>query len=619
MSKRDLVIGIDLGTTNSCVAIYEHGQAQVIQNAEGKRTTPSIVGFSKSGEVLVGEAAKRQIVTNPTNTIFSAKRFIGSTFAERATEAKRMPYNVKQSSAGAVVFDVNGKELTPQEISSKVLLKMKQTAEDYTGEKISKAIITVPAYFSNSQRQATKDAAEIAGLEVLRLINEPTAAALAYGLDKKKSGKIFVTDIGGGTTDFSCLDISDGVVEVLSTSGDAHLAGDNLDEVLVDYLLKTFKDQSGIDVSKDSMALQRLKEAAEKAKIELSSAHQTEINLPFLSANQEGPKHLALTLSRSEFEKMITPLIDKMFLPCKQALQDAKLAPSDIDEVILVGGSTRVPLIQQRVKDIFGKEPSKGVNPDEVVALGAAIQGGVLRGEVNDVLLLDVLSLSLGLETLGGVMTTLIERNTTIPTRKTQVFSTAADNQSAVTVNVFQGERAMVVDNTKLASFTLTDIPPAPRGVPQIEIMFDVTTDGIINVSAKDLGTNKEQKITVSSATKLDKSEIERMVREAEANAEADKQKRELVEVKNQLSTMIFHGEKLIKDHPGKNFETLSQELEKAQQLTNSDNLEEIKNGLQLLQTQVHKVTEELYKQNAQPESPKDDVVDAEYEDSSKS
>jgi molecular chaperone DnaK len=622
---KEVILGIDLGTTNSVIAIWEGNEAKVIANSEGARTTPSVISFTKTGDVLVGVTAKRQAVTNPKGTVYSAKRFIGRTFAETKEEAKRMPYKVEQGKNGEALIEINNVLYTPQELSAKVLLKLKQAAEEYLGHPVTKAVITVPAYFRDSSRAATVDAGKIAGLEVLRVIAEPTAAALAYGFDKKKGSKIAVFDAGGGTFDISLLEIGDGVTEVIATNGDASLGGDNFDEALVDYLLHTFKAETGIDVSTDPIALQRLKESAEKAKIELSSTPSTDINLPFLTANDTGPKHLNLTLTRAKFEQLITPFVDKLFEPCKKAMADANLKVSDLDEVILVGGSTRVPLIQERVKKFFGKEPNKSVNPDEIVALGAAIQGAVLSGDVTDILLLDVTPLSLSLETVGGVATRLIERNTTIPTRKTQVFSTAADNQSAVTVNVFQGERPMAADNMKLASFTLSDIPPAPRGVPQIEIEYNIDANGIVSVSAKDLGTGKEQHITVTSSTKLSEDEIKKMVKEAEANAETDKQKKELAEAKNNLDSLVFNTEKLLQDQADKIEDDLKQEttdaIAAAKEKLGSLDLEELKATFETMQKQTHKVSEAMYKKQdeaaqTQEAKPSDDnVVDAQYEE----
>ena len=541
------VIGIDLGTTNSVVSVMENGQPTVIVNQEGARTTPSVVGFGKDGERLVGQVAKRQAVTNPENTVFSVKRFMGRKFNEVTEEAKRVPYRVVQSSNGDARIAVRGKESSPPEISAIVLQKLKQAAEDYLGEKVSDAVITVPAYFNDAQRQATKDAGQIAGLNVLRIVNEPTAAALAYGLEKKNDETIAVFDLGGGTFDISVLEVGEGVVEVKATNGDTHLGGDDFDQVVVEWLTSEFKKAEGIDLGKDRMALQRLKEAAEKAKIELSSVMETEINLPFITADASGPKHLTLKLTRAKLEALVEPLVQRTIGPLKQALADAGLTPKDVDEVVLVGGSTRMPRVQQVVKEYFGKEPHKGVNPDEVVAIGAAVQGGVLSGEVKDVLLLDVTPLSLGIETLGGVATVLIPRNTTIPAKKSEIFSTATDNQTSVEVHVLQGERSMARDNRTLGRFHLTGLPPAPRGLPQIEVTFDIDANGIVNVTAADKATGKEQKITISGASGLDKNEVERMVKEAQASAAEDTRKREEVEARNKAEAEAYQKEQAAK------------------------------------------------------------------------
>ncbi len=546
MSK---IIGIDLGTTNSCVAVMEGNDAVVIPNAEGKRTTPSIVAFTEDGERKVGDPAKRQAVTNPTKTIYSVKRFMGTHFSDDASEITRVPYSVVKGANDSVKIKIDDREYTPQEISAMTLQKMKKTAEDYLGQEVTRAVITVPAYFNDAQRQATKEAGEIAGLKVERIINEPTAAALAYGLDKShKDQKIAVYDLGGGTFDISILDLGDGVFEVLSTNGDTHLGGDDFDDVIINWMADEFKSEEGVDLKSDAIALQRLKEAAEKAKIELSSSTQTEINLPYITATASGPKHLVKTLTKAKFEQLAADLVKRSMEPCKKALSDAGLSVSDIDEVILVGGSTRIPVIQEEVEKFFGKKPSKGVNPDEVVAIGAAIQGGVLTGDVKNVLLLDVTPLSLGIETMGSVFTKLIDANTTIPTKKSEVFSTASDNQPAVSIRVGQGERPMFNDNKEIGRFDLTDIPPAPRGVPQIEVTFDIDANGILSVSAKDKGTGKEQTIKIQASSGLSEAEIERMKREAEENAASDAKKKEEVEIINKADTLIFSTEKQLKE-----------------------------------------------------------------------
>ncbi len=621
------IIGIDLGTTNSCVAVMQGGEPVVIPNAEGGRTTPSVVGFAKNGERLVGQAAKRQAITNPENTIFSIKRFMGRKHGEVLGEEKLVPYKIVEAKSGDVRVKAGNGEFSPPEISALILQKMKQTAEDYLGHKVTKAVITVPAYFNDSQRQATKDAGKIAGLEVLRIINEPTAAALAYGLDKKKNEKIAVYDLGGGTFDISILEIGDGVFEVRSTNGDTHLGGDDFDQRVMDWIADEFRKAEGIDLRKDRMALQRLKEAAERAKIELSSNMQTEINLPFVTADASGPKHLTMTLSRSKFEQLVDDLVQKTLEPCRKALSDAKLKAEEVDEVVLVGGMTRMPKVQEVVKQLFKKEPHKGVNPDEVVAIGAAIQGGVLVGDVKDVLLLDVTPLSLGIETLGGVNTKLIERNTTIPTKKSQVFSTAADNQNAVSIHVLQGEREIASGNRTLGRFDLVGIPPAPRGVPQIEVAFDIDANGIVHVSAKDLGTGKEQKIRIESSSGLSKEDIEKMTKDAEAHAEEDKKRREAVEARNKLDGLVYQVEKSLNDVGDKvdagDRERVQKALGAAKEALGKEDVDAILAAEKDLTAASHKLAEAMYKQQApgaEQESgangsaeTKEDVVDAEY------
>lgn len=600
MSK---IIGIDLGTTNSCVSIMEGGKPVVITNSEGNRTTPSIVAFTNKGEVLVGQPAKNQMVTNPENTIFSIKRFMGNTYNEVSEERSRMPYTVLEEDGKVKIKTLEG-NFTPQEISARILQKMKQTAEEYLGETVTDAIITVPAYFNDSQRQSTKDAGRIAGLNVLRIINEPTAAALAYGIEKKKDEKIAVYDLGGGTFDISILELADGLFEVKSTNGDTHLGGDDFDHAVIDWLISEFKKEQGIDLNNDKMALQRLKEAAEKAKKELSSSLQTDINLPYLTADASGPKHLNVSLTRSKFEELIRDLVEKTRIPCEKAMQDAGLTLNDIDEVILVGGSTRIPLVQETVKNVFNKEPNKSVNPDEAVAMGAAVQGGIIKGDVKDVLLLDVTPLSLGIETEGSVMTVLINRNTTIPTHKNQVFSTAADNQPSVTIRVLQGERKMANDNRELGRFDLVGIPPAPRGVPQIDVSFDIDANGIVHVSAKDLGTGKEQKIRIESSSGLSEEEINRMVQDAEKHAEEDKKKKEEVEAKNNADHMIYQTEKLLKESGDKLQPSDKSEIESKvsalKSAIESNNTDNIKKSTDELQASWSKASETLYKQGQQ-------------------
>jgi len=633
------VIGIDLGTTNSCVSVLEGDAPVVIANSEGGRTTPSIVAFTKDGERLVGQVAKRQAVTNAEATIYSIKRFMGRRHSEVSDELKLVPYKVTEQD-GLARVDIRGKVYSPPEISAMILQKLKQSAEDHLGTKVDKAVITVPAYFNDAQRQATKDAGKIAGLEVLRIVNEPTAAALAYGLDKKKDETIAVYDFGGGTFDISILEVGEGVVEVKATNGDSHLGGDNIDQRIMEWIISEFKKDAGIDLSKDKMALQRLKEEAEKAKITLSSSVETEINLPFITADASGPKHLSLKLSRAKMEALVADLIERSMVPVKQCMADAGLDASKIDEVVLVGGMTRMPLIQQRVKEFFGKEPHKGVNPDEVVAIGAAVQAGVLSGDVKDLLLLDVTPLSLGIETLGGVMTKLIERNTTIPAKKSEVFSTAADSQTSVDVHVLQGERDFAKDNRTLGNFSLVGLPPAPRGVPKIEVTFDIDANGIVNVTAKDMATGKTQQITITSSSGLAKDEVERMVREASSNADADKKKREVIDLRNQIDGLAYNIEKLLKDNKDKISEGDAKPVEEAiasaRKSAEGEDAAALKSALSDLEKVSHKLAEELYKKTQAPAggpggpeaggpsnqadggsasgAPKGDVVDAEYE-----
>ena len=602
------IIGIDLGTTNSAVAIMEGEKVTVIPNEEGGRTTPSVVGFTSKGERLVGQVAKRQRVTNPENTIYSIKRFMGRRFDEVSQEIKQVPFKVTQFANGDVRVEALGKQYAPPEISAMILQKLKKAAEDYLGEKIEKAVVTVPAYFNDSQRKATKDAGKISGLDVVRIINEPTAAALAYGMDKKKDQTIAVYDFGGGTFDISILEVGEGVVEVKSTNGDTHLGGDDIDQRVQDWIVAEFKKESGIDLTRDKMALQRLKEAAEKAKMELSTTMETEINLPFISADQSGPKHLLMKLTRAKLESLVEDLIQRSVGPCKQALADANLKSEGIDEVILVGGQTRMPRIQEVVKNFFGREPHKGVNPDEVVAVGAAVQGAVLAGDVKDVLLLDVTPLTLGIETLGGVFTRMIARNTTIPTKKTEIYSTASDNQPSVEIHVLQGERELASYNRTLGRFHLDGIPPAPRGIPKIEVTFDIDANGILHVSAKDLGTGKQQAITITGHSGLDEREIDRMVKDADAHSEEDKKRREMVEARNQADQLVYSLEKLLRENKARIQESEAEhvraEIEKTKKAMESDNIEQIREAMEALSRASHKLTEMMYQQaGSQPQA----------------